>query len=77
MPLENIDIFGHEMYSQPMPPSQQSALGPPLQQSQQTGSLPPQLGGPPPQPLPLPLPPSIQPQQQQPEYYHQTQQQQV
>ena len=78
MPPENMDIYGHEMYGQPMPPSQQSALGPPLQQSQQMGSMPPQLGGPPPQPLPLPLPPSIQPQQQQqPVHHHQTQQQHV
>ena len=62
MPPENMDMYGHDMYGPPMPPSQQSALGP--HQSQPIPSMPP-MGGPP----PLPLPPPIH-------HHHQQQQQQ-
>ncbi|XP_054164988.1 chromodomain-helicase-DNA-binding protein 7-like isoform X2 [Oppia nitens] len=37
MPPENMDMYGHDMYSQPMPPTQQSAI--PSQQSQIMSSM--------------------------------------
>ena len=73
MPPESMNLYSHEMYGQPMPPTQPSAITP--QQSQTIPSMP--LSVPPPpqqqapqQPPPPPPPPQSPPPQQPPQTNH-------